>query len=1373
MALRKLSVSVLFSFTFSFLFVFFLSLGSVYSACSDGAVLEKVVFSLNDPTFSQNYDGTLGIIEVIERYDDFGIPRYSLWQTSNLASRDNYSWNGASATNYKTTSNNIAVFNVDSDFNDDRNNLLILNDLSDNFDLYYNVTFKNTGTCDGNNEAWLLNYNNNRLIKYYGIGSYSSYFKYNSISPNANWRFDYIPTNGLESQVFRVRANNLVNYGLVEIPVGPQKSTGSPHFQEIFARFWVDGVPAVCGDNRLDYGEQCDGTLGINPSLGEACGLPSDANACKKITCDDNIQVESITFSLDDEFHSQDYNGSSGIIQKIMWDESSDKFSLWQSPNVDYVTKYPWGPNSATISYNNYDIRNDISMDSSFNSKKKRVLIINDGNSDNFNLYYNITLKNTGSCNFNDDSIVHRRYGHILSNYGSSNFWNYKYNTKQPPHWYPSNINAGEIISKNYQVSNKDLINYGRLELRVGPHDNHRKYGEKHYQYFNAYFFVNLSAPYCGNGIKETGESCDGAAGVDTGAGEVCSLSCTIIPPTIPTIKWESHKTPEELWQGRNLSPGDSINLLYSANNTAGIDYDIRFDSMLYTVPFSNQPYDYYYNHNNLHFKYFNFFKTESVFTRGKLDELRQIISVPAGNTIYFNRTFVIPDLGSEYQNVIERFLVYERFKYKKSTDVSFRFPKLSSGAWNYYWWRSTSEMVSNSKHINDANVQYYNSHSKYDDYLSSPWKHHSWDGYWTTRGAGLGAYNPLYSISNLKSHPNDLSISVSDSGIVSVETIYKNGVVRSTSKSDNSLFGITEIPANTFYLDAQLILESTGEIISQRDILINESFSKSGGKNINYRETTDFNLQIMKRIIFPLFDFRALNGEEIRFNVTPKLVRTNQTLHSGNTFLSDKYYVNLDKPVAISVDSPIIIRPNGAGAFDNLFQRVLLFNYLEYAIFNPVITIGFENTGEEDVSHLYTYDFVDIDIIPAQSSYPLGVNIKYIGPTSGQNYLDHLMNFKIEFFDPSIGGQVVLERDTELKVLKNSIAGTFSDLIPVNLGFTLLNKDDISTIYVEVKNQGTNDVTTPFDVKFYIGEISAGLNFSDVDYNLLGSKTINSLDSGEVETVNVTYIPDKVQNIAIKVVVDEADDIFEDFSVFPSAEENNILTSIAGVRDLDVVLEDFEILYNESKDGIIPIKVFARNKILGGGGIDSYELKIKMYGETENYTQSHLFYQIPEAGIDKMFYIDVNDMVSGLYKFDLILTAPFDPDLSDNTLTGIVHFCPLPWYKSPIVCESVCKPSCLDTVLGRYLGTCHGVNGCMFKDETTASLCNGFLDGSYVPVNSTHEVLCPDASITRLGHFTNTTYKISGNCKDFIVIKIPKIFQRETVLMNIISCVE
>ena len=94
-----------------FLFLFFLSFGTVYSACNDGAVMQKVVFSLDDPTFSKNYDGVSGIIEIIERYDDFGTPKYSLWQTSNLSSRDDYSWSGASATNYKTSWNNIAVFN--------------------------------------------------------------------------------------------------------------------------------------------------------------------------------------------------------------------------------------------------------------------------------------------------------------------------------------------------------------------------------------------------------------------------------------------------------------------------------------------------------------------------------------------------------------------------------------------------------------------------------------------------------------------------------------------------------------------------------------------------------------------------------------------------------------------------------------------------------------------------------------------------------------------------------------------------------------------------------------------------------------------------------------------------------------------------------------------------------------------------------------------------------------------------------------------------------------------------------------------------------------------------------------------------------------
>ncbi len=218
------------------------------------------------------------------------------------------------------------------------------------------------------------------------------------------------------------------------------------------------------------------------------------------------------------------------------------------------------------------------------------------------------------------------------------------------------------------------------MELRVGPHDNRRKSGEKHYNYFNAYFFVNLSAPYCGNGIRETGESCDGAAGVNALAGEVCSSSCTIIPPTIPVVKWESHKTAEELRQGRNLTAGDTFVLEYSANNSAGISYDLKFDSILYKVPFSNQNSDYYYDHNNLYYKYMDFFETSSVISRGGLSEESKIITVPAGQVVYFNRTIIVPNLDDENQNVIERFLYYERFKYKKTSDSSFRYPKLANG---------------------------------------------------------------------------------------------------------------------------------------------------------------------------------------------------------------------------------------------------------------------------------------------------------------------------------------------------------------------------------------------------------------------------------------------------------------------------------------------------------------------------------------------------------------------------------------------------------------------------------------------------------------------------------------------------------------------
>ena len=102
-------VLILIIFTFNFGLVFSLE-------CSPDQKLILAEFSLNDDSFSKDFDGNSGIIQRIKLNESDG--KYSLWQTSNL--------------NYLTDKGGIysksgdISFSIDSYFYSNRNNMLVI-----------------------------------------------------------------------------------------------------------------------------------------------------------------------------------------------------------------------------------------------------------------------------------------------------------------------------------------------------------------------------------------------------------------------------------------------------------------------------------------------------------------------------------------------------------------------------------------------------------------------------------------------------------------------------------------------------------------------------------------------------------------------------------------------------------------------------------------------------------------------------------------------------------------------------------------------------------------------------------------------------------------------------------------------------------------------------------------------------------------------------------------------------------------------------------------------------------------------------------------------------------------------------------------------
>ena len=1307
------------------------------SECENSAIIWEAVFSINDPTFNQSYDGSSGIIQKISRNDETN--DYSLWQTTNLSVLSSSPVSGGTKL-YGEHGNNENDFKLDSNFNANKNNMLIINSNHAEFDFYYKITLKNTGTCHYSNEA-VVGSHLEKSLRYYGMNNFNSYST-NSISPNNAWIFDDAPQNGLKSKTYKIAFRDVENFGKAVIRIGPDNPNPGKEFQRIDAYFWLDGPAGYCGDGIKHSTEECDDGNNIN---GDLCSA-----SCEVEMCEENIEVDTIEYALNSNNFNKEYDGNDGLIQKITQNFSSDKFSLWQTPLLNSSNRYPWGPNAKVITYKNHDMKNDIFLDSDFDNEN--VLHINENNSNNFNLYYKITLRNTGTCSYTDDAEINRRYGHKILNYGAG-AWNNYYkneNNPRPNTWYPNNVEPNETVSREFQVKNSGMINYGRIELRVGPHDRKKYSGEEHFQYLESNFLIDLPGPICGNNIKEYGEGCDGT---DTPLGSTCSSSCNILPSTPPIIKWENDVLQSQFHKGDNLNPGDTFIVQYSAENTNSENMSILFDSLLYTE---------YYAKNN-YWGEAKFFSDDLRRDDVSGSQKREIINIPGNTKVYFNRTVTIPNYSEERQNTLFRFYYYERFKYKKASDSSYYYKKASDGNNVYNWWQN-STMKDNSRAIN----------WKEDDYLYSPWGN---DGGWMKRGYGIGSYNPLYAIRDLDYQPSSIITTVSSEGIPALQATFYNGLVHSSYKK--------KIPSNTFYLDAELINHQTGEVYQRKAVPIEKEFERTDGDNI--RPNKDYSrdeLRVKQTVIFQLDDFSKYNDKKLKIRVTPKLTRTNQTfnLPQGDLTTPD-IRVDLNDPIGVSVDNPIELYPNGPNYISDIYQRFLLFNYLEYALFGVNISVNFLDSSDTSVNHLYEFDINSTSsIIPAGASYPLGIKINYTGPTASHNIDNHQIELCMDYYDPEKemninewrleNGFPPMCKKTDLKVYTNSVSTPFSDLIPRDLTFTLLNLNNESITKVTITNQGTLDVTDPFPVDLYVKSVHED-EFTHID-----RKTISSLNAGESKTIDFVFIPDYLGNFIIKSVVDEDDVIYEDESFIADAENNNFLTSIAVVRDLDVFLENVIIDYENAQNGIIPIKVFASNK--GVGGIDSYELKLTLRNSDNTYQESKYFIQIPEEGKEVIYELNTTNLIANSYNLEIELIAPFDPDMSDNYFESEISFCPNPWKdgNKPLACNTFCTSSCINPQTGRYLATCHEINGCMFRDSLFAESCNEYLEGTYAPFfdefgieNTTHLALCPEGIVTQERKVTGEDIDITGDCDEIIIRRYLGILEGEDILINIVEC--
>ncbi|MFP4401992.1 MAG: hypothetical protein ACLFPL_02070 [Candidatus Nanoarchaeia archaeon] len=137
------------------------------------------------------------------------------------------------------------------------------------------------------------------------------------------------------------------------------------------------------------------------------------------------------------------------------------------------------------------------------------------------------------------------------------------------------------------------------------------------------------------------------------------------------------------------------------------------------------------------------------------------------------------------------------------------------------------------------------------------------------------------------------------------------------------------------------------------------------------------------------------------------------------------------------------------------------------------------------------------------------------------------------------------------------------------------------------------------------------------------------------------------------------------------------------------------------------------------------------------------------------------------------------DNDGNNNTYTEELQL-----YQEATACES----SCLAVPIpNRYSKSCNGINNCQYyeipdEDALTgadhepgsyvAEKCHYRVEGSWVDIGAGLEVQCPNGP-TRLSQYSNYSFDVTPTqgCSDVQIDRIPVIFDKEKVILNMIVC--
>jgi hypothetical protein len=432
-----------------------------------------------------------------------------------------------------------------------------------------------------------------------------------------------------------------------------------------------------------------------------------------------------------------------------------------------------------------------------------------------------------------------------------------------------------------------------------------------------------------------------------------------------------------------------------------------------------------------------------------------------------------------------------------------------------------------------------------------------------------------------------------------------------------------------------------------------------------------------------------------------------------------------------------------------------------DYTLRNISLDIDIYNkyTGISSDNFLFNnHSGVDV---PALSSYPLPIFVNYTGPIENKNYV---ISINYSYYDEINN---VNKSDTiygEILIRSNLISENKPDLIPYMFNFSSpLYTIQPTNITIFYDNFGNDVVNDNFRVSLYYR------NVSEDSFTLYDTTVVDK--SSRNHTFN--FLSPTFGNIILKAVIDEDNDVNETIIADTISENNNMLSILGLVRDLEVEIVDFVPLYdNATNNGIIPIKIFFRNN--GIGGIDEIDLVLNLKGDKLNYTFSKTFFNIPNAGREFIYNWNASSVKSGLYLLESEAIPYYDIKLSNNIKYESVYICPLPWFDAPYSCFEQCQTNCLDLENNRYKGSCDGISGCSFYNSTFAKSCDGLLKDSYTFFNITHDASCPSADVKKLKVFSDQKINITyvEDCENVIIDQNLVIYQSKVVIMNIVQCV-